>query len=197
MELLSQKCCVRSPPSSRYYSSRLTDPRRGHRPGLLQGCAGTERKQRRRQRVAFEVPETCVIPFRVVVWWGRADSGRGIVRKLHKDLSKYYTETLGHRLPSPAANLTAIAKDGNTEETIKLAKIIVATAVLSDRKEEYIALIQGLSPSSQTEMMNILNEVYAHGTRVAGLGLMWMCEDDITGPGRGWRRQKIGVDHGY
>ncbi|KAA8911349.1 HOOK protein-domain-containing protein [Sphaerosporella brunnea] len=81
------------------------------------------------------------------------------LRKLHKDLSKYYTETLGHRLPSPAPNLTAIAKDANTEETIKLAKIIVATAVLSDRKEEYIAMIQELSPSSQTEMMNILNEM--------------------------------------
>ena len=35
----------------------------------------------------------------------------------------------------------------------------MATAVLSDRKEEYIAMIQGLSPSSQTEMMNILNEM--------------------------------------
>ena len=31
--------------------------------------------------------------------------------------------------------------------------------MLSDRKEDYIAMIQGLSPNSQTEMMNILNEV--------------------------------------
>jgi len=45
------------------------------------------------------------------------------VRKLHKDLSKYYTETLGHRLPSPAPNLTAIAKDSNVEETIKVRTI--------------------------------------------------------------------------
>ena len=47
-------------------------------------------------------------------------------------------------------------KGGNNTQ---LAKIIVATAVLSDRKEDYIAMIQELSPSSQTEMMNILNEV--------------------------------------
>ena len=42
---------------------------------------------------------------------------------------------------------------------MQLAKIVVATAVLSDRKEDYVTMIQGLSPSSQTEMMNILNEV--------------------------------------
>lgn len=42
---------------------------------------------------------------------------------------------------------------------VQLAKIVVATAVLSERKEDYISMIQGLSPSSQTEMMNILNEV--------------------------------------
>ncbi|KAF8245809.1 hypothetical protein K440DRAFT_603277 [Wilcoxina mikolae CBS 423.85] len=81
------------------------------------------------------------------------------LRKLHRDLTKYYTEILGHRLPDQGPNLTAIAKDGNVEEAIKLAKIVVATAVLSDRKEDYIAMIQGLSPSSQTEMMNILNEM--------------------------------------
>lgn len=42
---------------------------------------------------------------------------------------------------------------------MQLVKIVVATAVLSDRKEDYVAMIQGLSPSSQTEIMNILNEV--------------------------------------
>jgi predicted transcriptional regulator len=38
-------------------------------------------------------------------------------------------------------------------------KIVVSAAVLSDRKEEYITMIQELSPSSQTELMNVINEV--------------------------------------
>jgi hypothetical protein len=42
------------------------------------------------------------------------------VRKLHRDLTKYYTEILGHRLPSQGPNLTTIAKDGNVEEAIKV-----------------------------------------------------------------------------
>jgi hypothetical protein len=41
----------------------------------------------------------------------------------------------------------------------QLVKIIVSAAVLSDRKEVYIERIQELSPSSQTELMNVINEV--------------------------------------
>lgn len=44
------------------------------------------------------------------------------VRKLHRDLAKYYTETLGHQLPSQGPNLTAIAKDGKVEEAIKVGQ---------------------------------------------------------------------------
>ncbi|RPB02592.1 hypothetical protein L873DRAFT_418300 [Choiromyces venosus 120613-1] len=42
------------------------------------------------------------------------------LKRLHKDLTKYYTENLGHRLPSPPPNLTLIAKDGNVGESIKV-----------------------------------------------------------------------------
>ncbi|KAL7275336.1 hypothetical protein RUND412_001738 [Rhizina undulata] len=76
-----------------------------------------------------------------------------------RDLTRYYTEILGHRLPRSAPNLTLIAKDGNVEESIKLVKIIVAAAVQSDRREEYIKYIQELSPSSQTELMGVINQM--------------------------------------
>ena len=39
---------------------------------------------------------------------------------MHKDLVRYYTENLGHRLPSNPPNLTAIAKDGNVEDVVKV-----------------------------------------------------------------------------
>lgn len=81
------------------------------------------------------------------------------LKRLHKDLTRYYTETLGHRLPSAAPNLTMIAKDGNVEESIKLVKIIVAAAVQSDRREDYIKYIQDLSPNSQTELMGVINQM--------------------------------------
>lgn len=45
------------------------------------------------------------------------------VKRLHKDLARFYTETLGHRLPNGPPNLTAIAKDGNVDETIKVREL--------------------------------------------------------------------------
>lgn len=50
--------------------------------------------------------------------------GPWTVKRLHKELTKYYTENLGHRLPSPPPNLTLIAKDGNVEESIKVGSEI-------------------------------------------------------------------------
>ena len=44
------------------------------------------------------------------------------VKRLHKALVKYYTEVLDHRLPASPPSLTAIAKDQNVEETIKVRK---------------------------------------------------------------------------
>jgi hypothetical protein len=96
------------------------------------------------------------------------------LKKLHKELTRYYTEALGHRLPSAAPNLTMIAKDSNVEESIKLVKIIVAAAVQSDRREDYIKYIQDLSPISQTELMGVINQMMeidaAEKIRVEGPG---------------------------
>lgn len=39
-------------------------------------------------------------------------------------------------------------------------KIVVAAAAHSARKEHYIARMQQLSPSAQTEMMKVLSEVW-------------------------------------
>ncbi|KAG0641991.1 HOOK protein-domain-containing protein [Tuber brumale] len=86
-----------------------------------------------------------------------------LLKRLHKELTKYYTENLGHRLPSPPPNLTLIAKDSNVEESIKLAKIVVASAVQSEKREEYIQYIQELSPSSQTELMGVISEMMEAG----------------------------------
>ncbi|KAF8468403.1 hypothetical protein BDZ91DRAFT_109336 [Kalaharituber pfeilii] len=83
------------------------------------------------------------------------------LKRIHKDLTRYYTDTLGHRLPSTPPNLTLIAKDGAQDETIKLVRIIVAAAVQSERRETYIRRIQGLSSRSQTELMMVINQMIA------------------------------------
>jgi len=46
------------------------------------------------------------------------------VKRMHKALTQYYTETLSHRLPHLSPNLTAIVKDGNGNEAIKVAGIL-------------------------------------------------------------------------
>ena len=46
------------------------------------------------------------------------------MKRMHKALTQYYTETLSHRLPHLSPNLTAIVKDGNGIETIKVAGIL-------------------------------------------------------------------------
>lgn len=81
------------------------------------------------------------------------------LKRIHKDLTRYYTDNLGHRLPSTPPNLTLIAKDGAQDETIKLVKILVAAAVQSERREEYITRIQGLNQKSQTELMLVINQM--------------------------------------
>ncbi|KAI5800357.1 HOOK protein-domain-containing protein [Peziza echinospora] len=81
------------------------------------------------------------------------------LKRIHKDLTRYYTDSLGHRLPSTPPNLTLIAKDSARDDTIRLVKIIVAAAVQSERREEYIRRIQGLSPRSQTELMLVINQM--------------------------------------
>lgn len=43
-----------------------------------------------------------------------------------------------------------------------MVKIIVAAAVQSDGREKYVQQIQELSPSSQTELMGVINEVEMH-----------------------------------
>ena len=44
----------------------------------------------------------------------------GTVKRIHKDLTRYYADTLGHRLPPTPPNLTLVAKDGSRDETIKV-----------------------------------------------------------------------------
>jgi len=69
----------------------------------------------------------------------------------------------------------------------QLVKIIVSAAVLSDRKEVYIERIQELSPSSQTELMNVINEVRGPEEFVCGTVRMAdaVCIDDSIGPSGG------------
>lgn len=52
-----------------------------------------------------------------------AETSGGAVKRIHKDLTRYYTDTLGHRLPSTPPNLTLIAKDGAQDETIKVSLV--------------------------------------------------------------------------
>jgi hypothetical protein len=60
---------------------------------------------------------------------GADAGGEYTVKRMHKALTQYYTETLSHRLPHLSPNLTAIVKDGNRNEAIKVAGILTIPEV--------------------------------------------------------------------
>ncbi|KAI9504693.1 hypothetical protein BX070DRAFT_189654, partial [Coemansia spiralis] len=84
------------------------------------------------------------------------------LKKLYKLVTRYYEEVLGY----PASNLTepnisAIAKDGNVDELLKLCQLILTLAVQCERNQVYIGKIMSLGEEDQRSLMVSIESVLA------------------------------------
>jgi len=84
------------------------------------------------------------------------------LKKLNKLVTRYYEEVLGQQEFSdkiPSINLTAIAKDADVDEILKLCQLVIVIAVLNDNNSIYIEKMQSLSQSSQHALMVCIEQV--------------------------------------
>ncbi|CAO3677548.1 unnamed protein product [Umbelopsis ramanniana] len=84
------------------------------------------------------------------------------LKKLCKLVTRYYEEVLGQQDFTdkiPNINLTAIAKDADVDEILKLCQLVIVIAVLNDNNSIYIEKMQSLSQSSQHALMVCIEQV--------------------------------------
>jgi hypothetical protein len=84
------------------------------------------------------------------------------LKKLNILVTRYYEEVLGQQEFSekiPSINLTAIAKDADVDEILKLCQLVIVIAVLNDNNSIYIEKMQSLSQSSQHALMVCIEQV--------------------------------------
>ncbi|KAI7872978.1 hypothetical protein BDF14DRAFT_1716129, partial [Spinellus fusiger] len=82
------------------------------------------------------------------------------LKKLHKLLSRYFTEVLGQDQDNmPTIDLTKIAKDADFRELHKLCQLVLYIAVQCHNNQIYIEKIQGLSPQTQHALMINIDEM--------------------------------------
>ncbi|KAG0262173.1 hypothetical protein DFQ27_002507 [Actinomortierella ambigua] len=81
------------------------------------------------------------------------------LQKLYKLVTRYLVERLGQSLANlEPPNLNAIAKDGDTLETLKLCALLIAVAVQCERNAVYIQHIQALPQQTQVALMFSLEQ---------------------------------------
>ena len=75
-------------------------------------------------------------------------------------MMQYFTDVLQQptgKLEVP--DLSAIAKDFSTKDTVTLCKLVLATAVQSEQKKDVIERIQKLSDQDQHHLMRAIEQV--------------------------------------
>ena len=91
-----------------------------------------------------------------------------IVKKLLRYMTDYYTDVLRTTAPNLPAeelpNLSSIAKEQSVTDIVKLLRLVLALAVKSDKKEDYVQTIYTLSPEAQKALMYLLQQVHIHTT---------------------------------
>ncbi|KAJ1553274.1 Protein Hook 2, partial [Cladochytrium tenue] len=76
------------------------------------------------------------------------------LKRLYKLLTGYYEEVLNQNTGTlDVPNLTAIARDSDADEIVKLAHLVLAVAVQVEQNQRYIAQIQSLDPAVQHALM--------------------------------------------
>lgn len=90
-----------------------------------------------------------------------------LVKKLLRSINDYYGDVLRTKPPNLPSeelpNLSSIAKEKSVPDTVKLLRLVLALAVKSDKKEDYVQRIYTLSPEAQKALMYLLQEVPVHG----------------------------------
>ncbi|KAJ3020272.1 UNVERIFIED_CONTAM: Protein Hook 1 [Siphonaria sp. JEL0065] len=84
------------------------------------------------------------------------------LKKTYKLVTSYYDEVLGQTHVSTALavpNLTAIARDDDTEEVLKFAQLVVTLAVQCENNQKHIERIQSLAPESQHALMLAIEQI--------------------------------------
>ncbi|KAJ1664553.1 hypothetical protein IW140_000977 [Coemansia sp. RSA 1813] len=84
------------------------------------------------------------------------------LKKLYKLVTQYYEEVLGYPASNLAEpNLSAIAKEGNGDELLKLCHLILTLAVQCERNQVYIGKIMSLGEEDQRSLMVSIESVLA------------------------------------
>lgn len=85
------------------------------------------------------------------------------VKKLLRNINEYYGDVLRTKPPSlpteESPNLSSIAKEKSLKDIVKLMRLVLALAVKSDKKEDYVQTIYTLSPDAQKSLMYLLQQV--------------------------------------
>ncbi|KAJ1933402.1 hypothetical protein FBU59_006040, partial [Linderina macrospora] len=88
--------------------------------------------------------------------------GYNNLKKLYRLVTQFYEEILGYpatRLAEP--NLSAIAKNNDTEELLKLCHLILTLAVQCEKNQVYIGKIMSLGEDDQRSLMVSIESVLA------------------------------------
>ncbi|KAJ1557784.1 hypothetical protein HK405_015182, partial [Cladochytrium tenue] len=84
------------------------------------------------------------------------------LKKLYKLLTGYFEEVLGQNTSAlDVPNLTAIARDSDGMEIVKLASLIIALSVQVENNQRYILQIQSLDPNIQHFLMLAIEQIMA------------------------------------
>jgi hypothetical protein len=80
-------------------------------------------------------------------------------------MTDYYGDVLRTAPPNLAPdelpNLSSIAKERSIPDIVKFLRLVLALAVKSDKKEDYVQKIYTLSPETQKSLMFLLQQVVA------------------------------------
>jgi hypothetical protein len=86
------------------------------------------------------------------------------VKKLLRNITDYYGDVLRTKPPSlpteESPNLSSIAKVQSIPDIVRFLRLVLALAVKSDKKEDYVQTIYTLSPEAQKALMYLLQQVH-------------------------------------
>ncbi|KAJ3104069.1 hypothetical protein HK100_004106, partial [Physocladia obscura] len=91
------------------------------------------------------------------------------LKKTYKLMTTYYEEVLAQPYVRllPAPNLTAIARDNDSLETLSLSVLVITLAVQSENNQQHIARIQHLAPEQQHALMLAIEQIMTQLSQAA------------------------------
>lgn len=88
------------------------------------------------------------------------------MKKQLRNMTDYYSDVLRSNPPTlppeELPNLSSISKEQSIPDLVKFLRLVLAVAVKSDKKEEYVQTIYTLSPEAQKALMYLLQQVHSY-----------------------------------